>query len=85
MALLTLEALREAVSEVIAEHKRTGEPLVVWRDGKVVKIPADQIGVRETQANYSKKKKNGYKRNLSCPYPNNLDLYEIIERSAQDE
>ena len=26
--------------------------LVIWRDGKVVKIPADQIELREHQAGY---------------------------------
>jgi hypothetical protein len=27
---------------VVAEHKRTGQALVIWRDGKVVKISAEQ-------------------------------------------
>jgi membrane-bound ClpP family serine protease len=63
LALLAEEALKKAVADVIAEHKRTGEPLVIWRDGKVVKIPADQLEVREAQTEYSeekKSKKNGY-------------------------
>jgi len=47
------EALKKAVAETIADHKRTGDPIVIWRDGKVVKIPADQIEVREDQAEYS--------------------------------
>jgi hypothetical protein len=33
-----LQALREAVWDVIQEHKRTGLPLVVWRDGKVAHV-----------------------------------------------
>lgn len=33
-------AMRIAVSKVIAEHRRRGAPLVVWRKGKVVKVPA---------------------------------------------
>lgn len=41
-------ALREAVAEVIEEYRRTGTPLVVWRDGKVVEIDpneaADPLG-----------------------------------------
>jgi hypothetical protein len=36
-------ALKEAVADAIAEHKRMGRPIVVWRDGKVVKIPPEEI------------------------------------------
>ncbi len=46
------EALREAVAEAIAEHRRNGVPIAVWRNGKVVRIPADQIVVREPQVEY---------------------------------
>jgi len=53
------EALKKAVADTIADHKRTGDPIVIWRDGKVVKIPADQIEVRETEAEYGKLKENG--------------------------
>jgi len=38
-------ALKEAVAEAIAEHKRRGHPIVIWRDGKVVLIPPDEITV----------------------------------------
>lgn len=48
------EALKKAVADTIADHKRTGDPIVIWRDGKVVKIPANQIEVREPQAEYSR-------------------------------
>jgi len=44
------EALRKAGAEAIAEHRRNGVPIAIWRNGKVVRIPADQIGVREPQA-----------------------------------
>jgi hypothetical protein len=37
-----LQALRDAVGKVIAEHKRLGMPLVVWRDGKVVEISPEE-------------------------------------------
>jgi hypothetical protein len=43
------EAFRKAVAEAIAEHKRNGIPIAIWRDGKVVRIPANQIEVRESQ------------------------------------
>jgi hypothetical protein len=36
-------ALREAVAEVIAEHKRLGLPLAMWRDGKAVWIYAEEL------------------------------------------
>ena len=47
------EALREAVAEVIADHKRTGDPIAILRNGKVVHIPPDQIELRETQTEYT--------------------------------
>jgi hypothetical protein len=37
-----LRALQEAVAGVIAEHKRLGLPLAVWRDGKVVHISPEE-------------------------------------------
>ena len=46
------EALREAVAEVIADHKRTGDPIAILRNGKVVHVPADQIEIQETCADY---------------------------------
>ena len=38
-------ALKEAVAEAIAEHKRMGRSIAVWRDGKVVTIPPEEIAV----------------------------------------
>ena len=52
MASRAEEALKKAVAETIADHKRTGDPIVVWRDGRVVKIPAAQIEIREPGAEY---------------------------------
>ena len=37
------EALRKAVARAVEEHRKSGEPLAVWRDGKVVRVPADQL------------------------------------------
>jgi hypothetical protein len=62
LAFLAEEALKEAVAKVIAYHKRSGEPLVVWRDGKVVKVSADQLEVREAQADYNIKKRSKLKK-----------------------
>ena len=36
-------ALKEAVRGVIKEHARMGLPVVIWRNGKVVKVPAAQL------------------------------------------
>jgi hypothetical protein len=40
-------ALNEAVAMAIAEHKRAGRSIVVWRAGKVVKISPEEIIVPE--------------------------------------
>jgi hypothetical protein len=47
------EALRKAVADAIAEHRRNGVPIAIWRNGKVVRIPADQIEVREPRVEYT--------------------------------
>jgi len=47
------EAFRKAVAEAIAEHRRNGVPIAIWRNGKVVRIPADQIEVREPPVEYT--------------------------------
>jgi len=47
--------LKKAVADTIADHKRFGDSIVIWRDGKVVKIPADQIEIREDQTGYESK------------------------------
>jgi len=51
------EALRKAVAEAIAEHRRNGIPIAIWRNGKVVRIPADQIEVREPEVEYTVSRK----------------------------
>lgn len=35
-----LKAFKEAIREVVKQHKRTGRPLAIWKNGKVVKISA---------------------------------------------
>jgi hypothetical protein len=57
LAKLAEEALKVAVAEAIAEHKRNGYPIAVWRDGKVVIVPPDQIVVPEVHAKYSASRK----------------------------
>ena len=52
MAVRAEEAFKKAVASAIAEHKRVGHSIAIWRDGKVVHIPPDQIEVRECPAKY---------------------------------
>ncbi len=37
-----LRALKEAVREVVEHHRRAGKPLAVWRNGKSLKLSAEQ-------------------------------------------
>ena len=37
------KALKSAVRKLVQERKKTGESLYVWRNGKVVKVPASQL------------------------------------------
>ena len=36
-------ALKAAVEKVIAEHAKNGLPIYIWRDGKVVEVPAAEL------------------------------------------
>ncbi len=46
------EALKKAVSKVIAENKRLGIPVAIWREGKVVLLPPEELAVKEPKAKY---------------------------------
>ncbi len=37
------KALKKAVAKVVKEHRQKNLPLVVWKNGRVVKIPASQL------------------------------------------
>jgi hypothetical protein len=37
------KAIKEAARGVMEDHKRTGRPVIIWRDGKVAKVPASQL------------------------------------------
>ena len=37
------KAMREAVKGVVLEHKKNGLSLSVWKEGKVVNIPAKKL------------------------------------------
>ncbi len=38
-----LLVLKKAVFEVVENHRKTGRSLVVWKNGKVVKIPPPRL------------------------------------------
>jgi hypothetical protein len=38
-----LRALRQAVRDALLDHKRTGNPVAIWRNGQVVWVPAEEI------------------------------------------
>lgn len=37
------EALKKAVRQVVQQHKKTGRPLAVWKDGRAVFISPDSV------------------------------------------
>jgi hypothetical protein len=39
-------ALEAAIENVIEEHIREGLPLYIWRDGRVVAVPAEELRKR---------------------------------------
>ena len=49
------KALKKAVADAISNHKHSGNSIVIWRHGNVVKILADQIEFREDQAEFESK------------------------------
>jgi hypothetical protein len=46
-------ALRQAIREALHRHKRDGHPVAVWRDGRVVWIPPEDIPVDLQEAHRS--------------------------------
>ncbi len=36
-------ALKKAVRQVVERHKKTGRPLVVWKNGKTVRINPNSV------------------------------------------
>ena len=45
-----VEAMQTAARQARLTHKQANQPLVVWRDGKIVLIPPDQIIVDENES-----------------------------------
>ena len=38
-----IAAVKKATAEAVRMHKRLGNPIAVWREGKVVIVPPDEI------------------------------------------
>lgn len=50
-------AMKEAVEDVVKEHRRLGLPLAVWQDGKVVMVPPEPAtAVAESPGRYRTKR-----------------------------
>ena len=43
LSQIAQKAIRKAVRGVIADRKMRGEPLIIWKNGKVVKVPAQRL------------------------------------------
>ncbi|MSS72581.1 MAG: hypothetical protein EXS64_13965 [Candidatus Latescibacteria bacterium] len=41
-------ALRLAAADAIEAHRRSGHPLAVWQDGRVVMLPPDQAAIERS-------------------------------------
>jgi glyoxylate utilization-related uncharacterized protein len=59
LALTAEKAFKRAVAKIIEDHKLTGAPLAIWENGKVVKVQPGQLGVQESHAEYTVKKRKG--------------------------
>ncbi len=44
------QSLREAVNLAVLKHQQLGLPMVVWQDGRVVWIPADELTIDDPLA-----------------------------------
>jgi hypothetical protein len=42
-------ALRNAVQQALLQHKKAGNPVAEWRDGKIILIKPEDIVVEEKQ------------------------------------
>ena len=43
------KAMGEAIRETVREHKLLGYPIVVWKDGRVVWVPPEEIVLDEKE------------------------------------
>lgn len=43
ISALAFAALKSAVHKVVLERERLGMPVIIWRKGRVVRVPASEI------------------------------------------
>ena len=43
------KAMKAAVAKTIRDHARTGDPVAIWRNGKVVWVPAKALIRQQTR------------------------------------
>ncbi len=46
---LIQNALTQAIQDTVREHKLLGQPIVIWRDGKVVWVPPKKLNWKKTR------------------------------------
>lgn len=51
------EALNAAVADAVEVHRKAGLPLVVWQDGKVAYVSADDVAAKPNRTKPRRKKK----------------------------
>ncbi len=42
-------AMKQAIEKVIEDHIRSGRPIYIWRDGKVVEVSAAELRAQRKQ------------------------------------
>jgi hypothetical protein len=45
-------ALKEAVARVIEEHRQSGQPLAIGKNGRVILVTPEKLAVKEFSAKY---------------------------------
>jgi hypothetical protein len=53
LSVRAMMAMEAAMEQVIEEHWREGLPLHIWRDGKVVAVPAEEFR-KKSRSDYRK-------------------------------
>jgi hypothetical protein len=43
-------AMQRSVQEALWEHKQLGHHIIIWRDGKIVRLPPEEIDVEKPAA-----------------------------------
>lgn len=56
LASMAGEALRLAVYEAVKDHKRTGDPVVIWKNGRVIHVPAKKLRLQKPRLKYLRRK-----------------------------